>query len=42
MQTNCDNRFGYRELGFPVHGIDAEGNVIIRRKLKRLREVVPG
>jgi transposase len=45
MQAVHDNRLDIAKSVFRVHGIDAEGNVIIRRKLKRrlryavLREV---
>jgi hypothetical protein len=30
-----DNRSGHRQVIFQVHGIDAEGNVTLRRQLKR-------
>ena len=30
-----NNRFRYRQVGFQVHGVDAGGQVIVRRQLKR-------
>jgi transposase len=34
--ANChDNRSRYREVVFQVHGVDAAGQVVIRRQLKR-------
>jgi len=30
-----DNRFGHRQGSFQVHGVDAGGQVLIRRQLKR-------
>ena len=30
-----NHRSRHREVGFQVHGIDAEGNVLVRRQLKR-------
>ena len=32
-----DDRFGYREVGFQVHGIDAAGEVVVRRRVSRGR-----
>jgi transposase len=40
MQAVHDNRLDIAKSVFQVHGIDAEGNVMIRRKLKR-RYVLP-
>ena len=33
--SDHDNRSRYREVGFQVHGVDADGQVVLRRKLKR-------
>ena len=33
--SDHDNRSRYREVGFQVHGVDADGRVVLRRKLKR-------
>jgi transposase len=33
--SSHDNRFGHRKVVFQVHGVDAEGKVILRRQLKR-------
>jgi len=30
-----DYRSRFRQVGFQVHGVDAQGQVIIRRQLKR-------
>ena len=33
--SDHDHRPRYREVGFQVQGVDAEGNVVLRRQLKR-------
>ena len=35
MQDGHNHRSRHRQVGFQVHGIDAEGKVLIRRQLKR-------
>ena len=35
VRNGHDNRSRHREVGFQVHGIDAEGEAVIRRQLKR-------
>ena len=38
MQTVTTIGLDIAKSVFQVHGVDAEGNVLIRRQLKRLRE----
>jgi hypothetical protein len=33
--SDYDNRSRYCEVGFQIHGVDAEGKVALRRQLKR-------
>ena len=35
--TGHHDRIGYREVGISVHGVDAEGMIVVRRRLTRTR-----